>query len=93
MTPAKKKESLAYFFEFQAGQLCVVDASGDPIMKVRPEEVEMLVQTLGAEELSLSRLNDALVEGIKSGFNVIDWNVHEPALIPAPEVETDAGEV
>jgi len=75
MTPTRKKEPLAYFFGFQDGQLCVVDASGDLIMKVRPEEVEGLVQTLRSEGPSLSRLEDALVEGIRLGFNVIEWDL------------------
>jgi len=44
-------------------------------MKVRPEEVEGLVQTLRSEGPSLSRLEDALVEGIRLGLNVIEWDL------------------
>lgn len=74
MTPARKKENPTYFFGFHDGQLCVVDAAGDPIMKVPPEDIERLVQTLIADGLPLSRLEDALAEGMRLGIDVVEWN-------------------
>jgi hypothetical protein len=74
MTPARKKEKPTYFFGFHNSQLCVVDATGDPIMKVQPEDVEKLVQTLLADGLPLSGLEDALAEGMRLGIDVIEWD-------------------
>jgi hypothetical protein len=75
VTPARKREPPCYLFGFCDGQLCVLDASGDPIMKVGPEDVERLVQTLVADGLSSSGLEDALAEGMKLGINVIEWDL------------------
>jgi hypothetical protein len=74
MTPARKKEKPTYFFGFHDGQLCVVDAAGEAIMKVRPEDIERLVQTLLADGLPLSGLEDALAEGMRLGIDVIEWD-------------------
>lgn len=74
MTPARKKQEPTYFFGFHEGQLCVVDASGEPIMKVKPEDVEKLVQTLLADGIPLSGLEDALAEGMRLGIDVVEWD-------------------
>ncbi len=77
MTPAIKRELPAYFFGFHNSQLCVQDASGDLIMKVPPEDVESLVQTLVADGLSVSGLADALAEGLRLGLSVIEWDMRD----------------
>ena len=46
-------------------------------MKVRPEDVERLVQTLLADGLSLSGLEDALAEGMRLGIDVIEWDMRD----------------
>ena len=43
-------------------------------MKVRPEDIEKLVQTLLADGLPLSGLEDALAEGMRLGIDVVDWD-------------------
>ena len=75
MTPARKSEPPAYFFGFYDGQLCVVDSAGDAIMKVPPEDVEKVVDILVTDGSSLSGLVDALAEGLKLGFNVVEWDM------------------
>ena len=41
-------------------------------MKVRPEDVERLVQILLADGLPLSGLEDALAEGMRLGIDVVE---------------------
>jgi hypothetical protein len=74
MTPARKKETPTYVFGFHDGQLCVVDGAGEAIMRVGPQDIERLVQTLLADGLPLSRLEDALAEGIRLGIDVVEWD-------------------
>ena len=74
MTPSRTRERPTYFFGFHDGQLCVVDAAGDPIMKVGPDDIEKLVQTLLADGLPLSGLEDALAEGMRLGIDVTEWD-------------------
>jgi hypothetical protein len=44
-------------------------------MKVPPEDVEKVVDILVTDGSSLSGLVDALAEGLKLGFNVVEWDI------------------
>lgn len=46
-------------------------------MKVRPEDVERLVQILLADGLPLSGLEDALAEGMRLGIDVVEWDTRD----------------